>query len=59
MNGTNENGIPRWKRVLDCTLIVLAFPVLLPLMAGIALIIRFNSPGPILFQQQRVGYRGR
>ena len=54
-----ENGIPVWKRVLDCTLILLAFPLLVPLMAIIALIIRRNSPGPVLFQQQRMGYRGR
>jgi lipopolysaccharide/colanic/teichoic acid biosynthesis glycosyltransferase len=59
MNKTGENGIPLWKRVLDCTLILLAFPLLLPLMAVIALIIRRNSPGPVLFQQQRMGYRGR
>jgi lipopolysaccharide/colanic/teichoic acid biosynthesis glycosyltransferase len=59
MTRHSENGIPSWKRVLDCTLILLASPLLVPLMAVIALIIRRNSPGPVLFQQQRVGYRGR
>ena len=59
MNETGENGIPRWKRMhWTATLIVLAFPVLVPLMAVIALIIRRSSPGPVLFQQQRMGYRG-
>jgi lipopolysaccharide/colanic/teichoic acid biosynthesis glycosyltransferase len=59
MTRHSEHGIPSWKRVLDCTLILLASPLLVPLMAVIALIIRRNSPGPVLFQQQRVGYRGR
>lgn len=27
-------------------------------MAGIALLVRFDSPGPILYVQERVGYRG-
>src|SRR5271170_7640218 len=51
--------IEPWKRALDLALIVLAIPVLVPLMAGIALMIRFVSRGPILFRQERVGYRGR
>ncbi len=50
---------PRWKRALDITLIILALPVLLPLMIGIALVIRFVSQGPILFRQERVGFMGK
>jgi exopolysaccharide production protein ExoY len=50
--------MPRWKRVLDVVLIVLAFPVLLPLMMLIGLLIRFVSAGPILFKQERIGYLG-
>lgn len=49
---------PRWKRILDIVLIVLAFPVLLPLMMLIGLLIRIVSAGPILFKQERVGYLG-
>lgn len=49
---------PRWKRVLDVTIIVLASPLLLPLMLAIAGLIRLVSPGPILFKQERVGLRG-
>jgi exopolysaccharide production protein ExoY len=52
-------AIPRWKRVLDITLIILALPLLLPLMVGIALVIRFVSQGPILFRQERVGHLGK
>jgi lipopolysaccharide/colanic/teichoic acid biosynthesis glycosyltransferase len=53
------NGIPRWKRRLDLALIILALPALVPLMIFIAILIRVSSAGPILFQQERVGFRGR
>jgi lipopolysaccharide/colanic/teichoic acid biosynthesis glycosyltransferase len=59
MKNAENNPLPRWKRVLDLTLILLALPVLLPLAALISLLIRAVSAGPILFQQERVGYRGR
>jgi len=39
-------------------LVVLALPLLLPLMMLIALIIRMVSAGPVLFKQERIGYRG-
>ena len=54
----NPYGAPVWKRILDCTLIMLAAPVLLPLMAIIAVLVRLVSPGPILFRQERIGIRG-
>ncbi len=50
--------IPGWKRALDITLILLAFPLLLPLAVIIAGLIRAVSSGPVLFKQERVGYRG-
>jgi lipopolysaccharide/colanic/teichoic acid biosynthesis glycosyltransferase len=53
------SGIPAWKRVLDVCCILLAAPVLLPVGFLIALIIKVVSPGPVLFKQERVGYRGR
>lgn len=49
---------PRWKRILDIVLIVLALPVLLPLIMLIGLLIRIVSVGPILFKQERIGYLG-
>ncbi|MBV9998646.1 MAG: sugar transferase [Verrucomicrobia bacterium] len=52
-------AIPVWKRVLDCVCILLSLPVCLPLMLAIALWIMIVSPGPIFFQQERVGYRRR
>lgn len=51
-------GLPRWKRALDVAAIVMALPLLLPLAIVIGIIIRTVSKGPILFKQERVGYRG-
>lgn len=59
MNAEENMGLPRWKRTLDVTLILLALPLLLPVAAVITLIIRTTSKGPVLFQQERVGYRGQ
>jgi exopolysaccharide production protein ExoY len=53
------SAIPRWKRILDITCIVLGLPGWLPVMIGIALWIKAVSPGPVFFYQERVGYRGR
>ena len=50
---------PGWKRALDIILIVIASPVLVPVMVGIALLVRFSSEGPILFRQERVGFLGK
>lgn len=57
---TNGSGIksPRWKRVFDVTLIVLAAPLLVPVMICIAVLIRLVSSGPVLFRQERIGYLG-
>jgi lipopolysaccharide/colanic/teichoic acid biosynthesis glycosyltransferase len=59
MNANEQVAIPTWKRALDIVLIVAALPILLPLAILIALLIHKASPGPILFQQERVGFRGR
>jgi len=47
------------KRVMDVTLCLLALPVALPLMAICAVAILLDSPGPVLFVQDRVGKGGR
>ncbi|MFN3722171.1 MAG: sugar transferase [Paracoccaceae bacterium] len=49
----------RHKRVLDLGLIVLALPVLLPLLLLLALAVRLTTSGPVLFLQTRVGRDGR
>lgn len=47
------------KRSLDRLLAALILLLLSPLLIGLALLIRSQSPGPILFYQWRVGERGR
>jgi exopolysaccharide production protein ExoY len=59
MNFEENMGLPRWKRMLDVLFILLALPFLLPVGLIISLIIRTTSSGPILFQQERIGYRGK
>ncbi|RDH90213.1 MAG: sugar transferase [endosymbiont of Seepiophila jonesi] len=46
------------KRLFDLLLTLPGLLLLLPLMAVIALWVRFDSPGPVLFRQQRVGRCG-
>lgn len=53
------DGVPRWKRVLDVTLVLITLPLVLPLMICIALLIWIVSEGPVLFRQERIGYLGR
>jgi exopolysaccharide production protein ExoY len=48
--------IPRAKRVLDILVIVVALPLLVPLMLLIAVYIKCASRGPVLYRQQRVGH---
>lgn len=47
------------KRIFDliCTFIILIFSA--PLVLFIAIWIRVTSPGPIIFRQTRIGYRGK
>ena len=47
------------KRVFDVLVSGAALLVLSPVLAGVALAIRLDSPGPIFFRQRRVGQNGR
>ena len=47
------------KRLIDLIAAIPAFLLLLPLMAGLALIIKIRDPGPALFRQKRIGLGGR
>jgi lipopolysaccharide/colanic/teichoic acid biosynthesis glycosyltransferase len=51
--------IPRWKRILDFICILVSLPFWLPVVIVVALWIRIVSPGPILFRQERIGYKGK
>ena len=43
------------KRILDFLLSLLAIVALSPMLLVISAVIRFTSPGPVLFKQKRVG----
>jgi lipopolysaccharide/colanic/teichoic acid biosynthesis glycosyltransferase len=47
------------KRVVDWTGASVGLILLTPVMLLIALLVRLNSPGPVLFRQLRRGHRGR
>lgn len=47
------------KRALDIVLAAAALLALVPLLALVALAVRLDSPGPVLFRQRRVGRGGR
>jgi exopolysaccharide biosynthesis polyprenyl glycosylphosphotransferase len=49
----------RLKRALDVAVSGLGLVLLSPILAGIALAIKLDSPGPVLFRQVRVGRDGR
>lgn len=51
--------VPLLKRALDLTCLLIALPTLLPLMIGIAILVKVVSPGPVFFRQERIGFRGR
>lgn len=47
------------KRVVDVVSAAILLPVLTPFLLLVALAIRADSAGSVLFRQQRMGYRGR
>lgn len=49
----------RAKRVIDAVLSVLLLILLFPLILAIAIAIKLDSPGPVLFVQERMGYDWR
>jgi lipopolysaccharide/colanic/teichoic acid biosynthesis glycosyltransferase/protein involved in polysaccharide export with SLBB domain len=48
-----------FARLLSLVVALLALVTLLPLLLVIAVAIKLDSPGPVLFAQRRVGWRGR
>jgi putative colanic acid biosynthesis UDP-glucose lipid carrier transferase len=47
------------KRCTDMLIAGIALLTLLPLLAIVAVAIKLDSPGPVLFRQQRCGFNGR
>lgn len=55
--------MPKWqrviKRVIDVSVSLVVLLLLSPLLVYIAIRVRLSSPGPIFFQQERLGLQGR
>ena len=47
------------KRGFDCALAAVLIVVFAPLLLVLALLIKLDDGGPVLFRQQRTGFRGR
>jgi len=60
--GTREPVLRDWqvlfKRILDVLMASLGLLILSPLLLVIAVAIRLDSPGPVIFKQRRVGRHG-
>jgi lipopolysaccharide/colanic/teichoic acid biosynthesis glycosyltransferase len=51
--------LPIWKRCLDLLVILGLAPAALLIGGLVYLVIKLGSSGPVLFRQERVGYKGR
>ncbi len=47
------------KRAFDLVVSLLMFPFLLPIMVVIGVLIRLDSPGPVIYRAKRVGENGK
>jgi exopolysaccharide biosynthesis polyprenyl glycosylphosphotransferase len=47
------------KNVIDRFAAVIALVILAPFLAAVAVLIRFDSSGPAIFRQERIGFRGK
>jgi sugar transferase EpsL len=52
-------GIPIRKRLFDLSLTVPGVILLSPILLFLALLVRLNLGSPVMFRQQRPGYKGR
>ncbi|MFL5673344.1 MAG: sugar transferase [Chloroflexota bacterium] len=52
-------SMPPWKRTLDVLLCLIAMPVLVPVAVLVAIAVRLDSPGAVMFPQWRTGRDGR
>ncbi len=59
----NSDVMPIWqmaiKRFLDITLSLIAMILLIPIYLILMIALKFSSPGPIFFLQQRIGVNGK
>jgi lipopolysaccharide/colanic/teichoic acid biosynthesis glycosyltransferase/glycosyltransferase involved in cell wall biosynthesis len=55
----NKPEFDRFKRLMDWILVVVFAPLWVSVCALVALAVKFDSPGPVLFVQSRVGRNGQ
>lgn len=59
----NRDVMPLWqqaiKRFMDISLSIIAIVLLLPLYLIAAVLVKFSSPGPIFFLQERIGLNNK
>ncbi|PSW29343.1 UDP-glucose lipid carrier transferase [Photobacterium phosphoreum] len=48
-----------FKRIWESLIIIVTFPITLPIMAVTAILIKLENPGPAMFIQERVGQGGK
>jgi len=59
-NGSRRHqGLQWWKRPLDLFLVALTLPLWGPAMIVVALWITLASKGPVIYWQERIGFRGK
>ncbi len=55
--------LPAWqqniKRALDVLMAIIAITLLSPLMVYVWLRVRLSSSGPVIYRQERIGYKGK
>jgi exopolysaccharide production protein ExoY len=54
-----RRAIPAWKRAMDLAGCLVALPLLVLCTLVMTIVTKLVSPGPVLFRQERVGYKGR
>jgi lipopolysaccharide/colanic/teichoic acid biosynthesis glycosyltransferase len=54
-SGSLSVRVPWWKRSFDVAVSGTALLLLSPVLAAVALAIRFDSPGPVIYRSKRVG----
>ncbi|MFN2114081.1 MAG: sugar transferase [Anaerolineae bacterium] len=62
MTTASQASVAEWYpvagRALDVVVAAMLLVLALPLLAACALAVRLDSPGPVLFRQERIGRRG-
>ncbi|MCL4126572.1 UNVERIFIED_CONTAM: hypothetical protein GTU68_048259 [Idotea baltica] len=56
---THQSGALIFKRIIDVVVSIIALVLISPLLLAVCFAIRFESRGPILYRQRRVGLNGR